>query len=319
MQRMVFDDGSEESDDTPPWKLAIVARADLGMSTGKIAAQVGHAVHQAIVESSKTRMEAWEADGSKIVVLQADSLGELNGLNDEGKRLGIATSVVLDEGLTEVGDGEATTLAVGPQESERVDLVTGGLPLYRDTADDLRVRLRAAEAELVKLRAALPVSAVDPLRPGEVWLAKDLGGELPRPAVPDLFEQWTWEGDQMVLPFKWAQTLQCCCGDAASPCAKRPWEDARFDPQGTFFLTRRSETAGIALACVRRLGEEEIGVVAGLAVQPDFRRRGVGRCLLRLCLGRLQSLGRLCVIAAVDTQQNHEAHQLFTSEGFVPL
>ncbi|CAK9049870.1 unnamed protein product [Durusdinium trenchii] len=79
-------------------KLAVVARKDLQMSAGKLAAQVGHAVHDAVVECPKAKLAAWEEDGSMIVVPQADSEAELKELLSSAQRLKLQTSDVQDEG-----------------------------------------------------------------------------------------------------------------------------------------------------------------------------------------------------------------------------
>mmetsp|Transcript_37792 Transcript_37792/g.70516 ORF Transcript_37792/g.70516 Transcript_37792/m.70516 type:complete len:165 (+) Transcript_37792:21-515(+) len=133
-------------------KLAVVARGDLGMSAGKLAAQVGHAVHDAVSECLPTKLEAWEEDGSMIVVLQAESEASLEALKASASRRGLQVAPVLDEGLTEVEDETWTVLAIGPDAASKVDEVTGKLPLYRDEASALRDKLKAAEAELAKLK-----------------------------------------------------------------------------------------------------------------------------------------------------------------------
>ncbi|CAE7647869.1 pth, partial [Symbiodinium microadriaticum] len=82
-------------------KLAVVARKDLGMSAGKLAAQVGHAVHDTVTECDPKKLDAWEEDGSMIVVLEANSEEELKGLEAMAKRQGLQVAPITDEGLTE--------------------------------------------------------------------------------------------------------------------------------------------------------------------------------------------------------------------------
>eukprot|EP00747_Dinoflagellata_sp_TGD_P190812 gnl/TRDRNA2_/TRDRNA2_53210_c0_seq2.p1 gnl/TRDRNA2_/TRDRNA2_53210_c0~~gnl/TRDRNA2_/TRDRNA2_53210_c0_seq2.p1 ORF type:complete len:127 (-),score=7.81 gnl/TRDRNA2_/TRDRNA2_53210_c0_seq2:38-418(-) len=97
----------------------------------------------------------------------------------------------------------------------------------------------------------------------------------------------------------------------------RPWEAASFDPQGIFFITHRSETCGVALALESTTVDgAPVGVVATFGVKPDSRRKGIGRCLLRLCIQRHKELGRSRVLCAIDRQRAPEAWQLLTSEGF---
>eukprot|EP00434_Breviolum_minutum_P030607 symbB.v1.2.027067.t1/scaffold2750.1/size124631/12 len=131
-------------------KLAVVARRDLQMSAGKLAAQVGHAVHDAVTGCPKDKLDSWEDHGSMIVVLQADSEAELKELQSAATRLKLQNFDVQDEGLTEVEDETWTVLAIGPDASKKIDMVTGALKLYKDP---LQERLAAAEAQLAELRA----------------------------------------------------------------------------------------------------------------------------------------------------------------------
>eukprot|EP00928_Gymnodinium_smaydae_P009593 TRINITY_DN13599_c0_g1_i1.p2 TRINITY_DN13599_c0_g1~~TRINITY_DN13599_c0_g1_i1.p2 ORF type:complete len:199 (-),score=39.78 TRINITY_DN13599_c0_g1_i1:311-907(-) len=116
-------------------KLAVVARTDLKMSPGKLAAQVGHAVHEAVMFAvrgeGQTRLAAWEDDGAKIVVLQADGEKELRELRDSARAQAVAVASVRDAGRTEVDEDTWTVLAVGPDEETRVNGVTGNLAAYR--------------------------------------------------------------------------------------------------------------------------------------------------------------------------------------------
>mmetsp|Transcript_40403 Transcript_40403/g.65323 ORF Transcript_40403/g.65323 Transcript_40403/m.65323 type:complete len:200 (-) Transcript_40403:49-648(-) len=147
---------------SPPmsYKLAVVARSDLGLSAGKLAAQVGHAVHDAVTGASKKTLEAWEEDGSMIIVLQVDSEQALAQLEKAAQKKGVKSHDCRDEGLTEVEDDTWTALAVGPELSSKVDAVTGKLELYRDDSAQeelkaLRARAEAAEAEVTRLRSQI--------------------------------------------------------------------------------------------------------------------------------------------------------------------
>eukprot|EP00931_Biecheleriopsis_adriatica_P121047 TRINITY_DN96128_c0_g1_i1.p1 TRINITY_DN96128_c0_g1~~TRINITY_DN96128_c0_g1_i1.p1 ORF type:complete len:180 (+),score=54.58 TRINITY_DN96128_c0_g1_i1:35-574(+) len=147
-----------------PHKLSVVVRQDLDMSAGKLAAQVGHAVHDAVRAASEKALRRWEDDGSMIVVLQVDCEADLKRLLEEANKLGIPTHDQYDEGLTEVDDDTFTVLGVGPGESPMIDQVTGKLQLYMDSsarraaalekeASQLRQQLADAEAALAQLRA----------------------------------------------------------------------------------------------------------------------------------------------------------------------
>jgi len=142
----------------------------------------------------------------------------------------------------------------------------------------------------------------------------------PDAIVPDFFEQWSWEGDTSVLPFKWRSGLEECGLENSAPELSRPWESANFDPNSIFFLTQRSQTAGGALL-LPSLREDQ-SLVAVLWVHPNHRRTGVGRCLLRLCLHRAWQLHRrrvscdLSLAAAVGCCSQSAMTMLLESEGF---
>ncbi|MFB6081092.1 MAG: peptidyl-tRNA hydrolase Pth2 [Haloferacaceae archaeon] len=111
-------------------KQAIVARADLGMGAGKLAAQVAHASLRAAGDADERTRRAWQDEGAKKVVLRVDGERALFDLADAAERAGLAHAVVRDAGHTELEPGTVTALAVGPDEDERIDRITGDLPLY---------------------------------------------------------------------------------------------------------------------------------------------------------------------------------------------
>eukprot|EP00929_Paragymnodinium_shiwhaense_P114809 TRINITY_DN83324_c0_g1_i1.p1 TRINITY_DN83324_c0_g1~~TRINITY_DN83324_c0_g1_i1.p1 ORF type:complete len:330 (+),score=87.32 TRINITY_DN83324_c0_g1_i1:78-1067(+) len=322
----------ESSEDTVPYKLAVVARSDLRMSAGKLAVQVGHAVHDAVAACSKQRLEDWEADGSMIVVLQAEGQQAMTALVSDAKKKKVAAYPQVDEGLTELSSGTMTAVAFGPAESEVVNTVTGRLDLYKSSAEaevaTLRKQLEEAQARIATLEAAASAGAAAsspspsaPLKAGEVVFACDLADNLDSsPAwtkVPEMFEMWTWEGDRTILPHKWTQAIEEGCGGeealSSTPAALKPWEAPNFDEEGIFFLTHRSDTCGVAVALDRG---DSVGLIAGLGVHPDYRRRGLGRCLLRLCMRRHAELGRRRVVCIVDEGRCPGVAKLLRDEGF---
>jgi len=111
-------------------KQAIVARTDIGMGEGKLAAQVAHASLQAYERADRTACEEWTADGEKKIVLQGENEQRLFALAEEADRKGLPHVVVRDAGHTQLEPGTVTALAVGPAAEDRVDLVTGELSLY---------------------------------------------------------------------------------------------------------------------------------------------------------------------------------------------
>jgi PTH2 family peptidyl-tRNA hydrolase len=111
-------------------KQAIVARADLGMGEGKLAAQVAHASLQAYEDAGKRSRREWKGEGQKKVVLRADSESELFELAERADVDGLPHALVRDAGHTQLEPGTTTALAVGPARDDQVDGVTGDLSLY---------------------------------------------------------------------------------------------------------------------------------------------------------------------------------------------
>lgn len=111
-------------------KQAIVARADLGMGEGKLAAQVAHAALQAYEDADGSAQREWKGGGQKKIVLQANSESELFELNEKARMAGLPHALVRDAGHTQLEPGTATTVAIGPASEKAVDQVTGDLSLY---------------------------------------------------------------------------------------------------------------------------------------------------------------------------------------------
>ncbi|MFH0816952.1 MAG: peptidyl-tRNA hydrolase Pth2 [Methanobacteriota archaeon] len=113
--------------------MVIVVRADLGMSPGKMSAQVAHAaVSCAHFAKSKTPKEFgdWYSEGQRKVVLKASGLAELRELERKARSLRLPTALIEDAGMTELPPGTATCLGIGPGPGSLVDKVTGSLPLW---------------------------------------------------------------------------------------------------------------------------------------------------------------------------------------------
>jgi PTH2 family peptidyl-tRNA hydrolase len=111
-------------------KQAIVARTDLGMGTGKLAAQVAHASLSAYESAGSSTQGDWKSGGQKKVVLKGSGESELQRLADEARREGLPYALLRDAGHTQLDPGTLTALAVGPGEENVVDKVTGDLSLY---------------------------------------------------------------------------------------------------------------------------------------------------------------------------------------------
>lgn len=111
-------------------KQAIVARSDLGMGQGKLAAQVAHASLQAYESADDRTGRAWKGDGAKKVVLRVDGEDAILELADRARAEGLPHAVIRDAGHTQLDPGTVTAVGIGPAEGEIVDRVTGDLQLY---------------------------------------------------------------------------------------------------------------------------------------------------------------------------------------------
>lgn len=137
-------------------KQVIVARRDLMMPDGKLAAQVGHAVIKVFLDMgvwvpsklnttdkdangemftlipASEHMEYWMRKSFPKAVLGIDSEEEIEILYCEAQRAGLPCSKVIDTGRT-VYDGahNLTCIAIGPADRPSIDAITGHLPLYK--------------------------------------------------------------------------------------------------------------------------------------------------------------------------------------------
>lgn len=110
-------------------KQAIVARTDLGMGTGKLAAQVAHASLSAYEDADERTRSTWKGGGQKKVVLKVGGERDLFELAAVAEREGLPSAIIRDAGHTQLEPGTVTTLAVGPGPDDAVDRVTGDLSL----------------------------------------------------------------------------------------------------------------------------------------------------------------------------------------------
>ena len=114
------------------YKQVIVFRSDLRLSKGKIAVQAGHAAISAAEEARKRHKEWWEAwmkEGQCKIAVKVRSEKELLELEKQAKDLALPCALIIDRGLTEVPPGTVTCLGIGPAPAEKIDKITGMLPL----------------------------------------------------------------------------------------------------------------------------------------------------------------------------------------------
>jgi len=111
-------------------KQAIVARTDIGMGEGKLAAQVAHASLSAYQDAGRRARKKWQGEGQKKIVLKGTSESQLFELADKARRDGLPHAIIRDAGHTQLEPGTPTAIAIGPDEENLVDRVTGDLSLY---------------------------------------------------------------------------------------------------------------------------------------------------------------------------------------------
>lgn len=130
-------------------KQVIVWRKDIVCRKGKFGAQVSHAsiawLTNRLVESDTPSFdgaynysilltkaeEEWVKGLFAKIVLQVENEKELVELYQRVKDAGLVVELITDAGLTEFhGVPTKTCLAIGPDYSNRIDAITGGLKLY---------------------------------------------------------------------------------------------------------------------------------------------------------------------------------------------
>jgi len=107
-------------------KMVIVVNSSIKMGCGKMAAQVAHAAVECAFTSY--RKNEWMEEGQKKVVLKAPEK-EIMKIEREAEEMGINVVMIKDAGLTQLEPGTLTTMALGPDKEEKLDELTGHLPL----------------------------------------------------------------------------------------------------------------------------------------------------------------------------------------------
>jgi len=114
------------------YKMIIVARTDLKLSPGKLAAQVAHAAVACALDTKKSNSKwfnKWQNEGAKKAVVKVDSEEEFYPLKAKAEKLKIVTSLIEDAGHTEIPSGTKTVLGIGPAPDNIIDQVTSHLSL----------------------------------------------------------------------------------------------------------------------------------------------------------------------------------------------
>jgi len=121
----------------PGLKQVIIVRRDLkkfGISIGKLLAHVAHGAVEGYIQVLRLFPDIaheWIASGQKKIVVYVDKLEDLMKKYRKAISLEIPASIIRDAGLTELPPGTITVVVLGPWFSEKIDKVSGDLPLLR--------------------------------------------------------------------------------------------------------------------------------------------------------------------------------------------
>lgn len=118
-----------------------------GMSTGKSAAQAGHAAVEAyrltqLTLGKSALVEEWyKGGGYKKIVLEADDETHLLVIQKYIEARGFCTRLIIDEGHTEVRPHTATALGVElvDKDDEHTAATFGSFKLYKDEPKEMYV------------------------------------------------------------------------------------------------------------------------------------------------------------------------------------
>lgn len=120
-------------------------RKDLNMRKGKLVAQGAHASlgailgqmsksedgKQLVLDLSDERLAPWITGRFKKICVYVNSEQELLDLHSLAQSKGLITALIQDAGLTEFnGVKTLTGLAIGPDREDKINEVSGHLPLF---------------------------------------------------------------------------------------------------------------------------------------------------------------------------------------------
>lgn len=125
-------------------KQVIVVRKDLKMRRGKEIAQGSHASNAFLIQTIKALINGfningcitteeidWMDSGMTKITLQVNSEEELLDIYKKAEEAELEVHIITDSGKTEFdGKPTKTALAIGPDQEEYIDPITGHLKLY---------------------------------------------------------------------------------------------------------------------------------------------------------------------------------------------
>ncbi len=111
------------------YKQVILARTDLKLPKGKLAAQVAHASVVAVLRSDSKLVKAWESEGMPKIVLKVADEKELIKYFQMAKDEGLNVSLITDAGRTVIAPGTRTCVGIGPNDEEKIGSLVSELKL----------------------------------------------------------------------------------------------------------------------------------------------------------------------------------------------
>lgn len=130
-------------------KQVLVLRNDTGMNAGKLSAQASHASLGALLPRDGTTLTrqddgtykleatisaeaaAWFEELSVKVAVSVPSEAALLEIYEGAKAAGLPCVLIRDAGLTHFSEPTLTAVGIGPAAAEKINPVTGHLPLYK--------------------------------------------------------------------------------------------------------------------------------------------------------------------------------------------
>ena len=110
------------------YKQVILVRQDKA-SERQVAAQCCHASIEAALKSSDKKISAWRKEGMAKIVLKVKDEKELLHYLQKAEDKSLIAALITDAGKTVVAPGTRTCGAIGPDDEEEIDKITGSLPL----------------------------------------------------------------------------------------------------------------------------------------------------------------------------------------------
>ena len=110
-------------------KQVILVRTDLKMPKGKLSIQCSHAAVEAVLKSDKNKILDWKNQGMKKIALKVKNENDLLKYKKAAEKLELKTALIKDAGKTFFKKPTITCLAIGPDEEEKIDKITGKLKI----------------------------------------------------------------------------------------------------------------------------------------------------------------------------------------------